>query len=105
MGYLLTQNATIQCMHGGQAQPSVTNSHVKVDQQAIVTQDCSYTISACSYQVGQAKVPCVTAQWTSAAARVKAGGVPVLLSDSQATCTPNGTGVNIIMAQTRVKAL
>lgn len=105
MAYLLTENATIQCMHSGQAQLTVTNSRVKVDGQAIVTRDCTYTISACTYQPGSTKIPCVTAQWTSAATRVKAGGVAVLLSDSQATCTPNGTGVNILMTQTRVKGL
>jgi hypothetical protein len=27
----------------------------------------------------------------------------VLLQDSQAVCTPNGTGVNILMTQTRVR--
>ena len=105
MGYLLTQGATVLCLHGGQAQPTTPSTRVKIDQKAIVTQSCSYTISACSYQPGSAKIPCVTAQWTSAATRVKAGGAPVLLSDSQATCTPNGTGVNIVMTQTRVKGL
>jgi hypothetical protein len=105
MGYLLTQGSTVLCLHGGQAQPATTNSHVKVDQQSIVTQDCSYTISACSYQPGSTKIPCVTAQWTSVATRVKAGGVAVLLKDSQATCTPNGTGVNVVMTQTRVKGI
>jgi hypothetical protein len=27
----------------------------------------------------------------------------VLLQDSQAVCTPNGTGLNIVTTQTRVK--
>jgi hypothetical protein len=102
-GYMLTQGATVLCLHGGQAQPMTTNPRVKVGGQAIVTQSNAYTVSACPYQVEGLKSPCVTAQWTSAATRVKAGGVPVLLSDSQATCTPNGTGVNILATQTRVK--
>ncbi len=103
MAYLLTQGATVQCLHSGQAQPTVTNPRVKIAGQSIVTLSSTYTISACSYQINGAPSPCVTAQWTSAATRVKAGGVPVLLSDSQAACTPNGTGVNIGMTQTRVK--
>ena len=103
MGYLLTKTSTIQCQHGGQAQASTTNSHVKIDGQEIVTQSGSHTISACPYVVSTANVPCVTAQWTSAAKRGQAGGVPVLLQESQATCTPNGTGVMIVMTQTRVK--
>jgi hypothetical protein len=47
--------------------------------------------------------PCVTAQWTTAAVRVKAGGQPVLLADSQATCAPNGTGTVVSVTQVRVK--
>lgn len=103
MGYLLTQGATVLCQHSGQAQPTVTSPRVKIAGQAIVTQSSSYTISACPFMKGSAPSPCVTAQWTSAATRVKAGGAPVLLKESQATCTPNGTGVNIVMTQTRVK--
>jgi hypothetical protein len=68
-----------------------------------VTQSSTYTISACPFMQVSKPSPCITAQWTSAATRVKAGGVPVLLKDSQATCTPNGTGVNIVMTQTQVK--
>jgi hypothetical protein len=48
-------------------------------------------------------MPCVTAQWVTGALRVRAGGVPVLLQDSQAVCVPNGTGVNILVTQLRVK--
>jgi hypothetical protein len=43
--------------------------------------------------------------WSSAATRVKASGLPVLLSDSQATCAPTGTGLNIVMTQQRVKGI
>ncbi len=105
MAYLLTQDATVQCLHSGTAQPTVTSAHVKISGQSVITQSSTYTISACSFTKVSQPSPCVTAQWTSAATRVKAGGTPVLLSDSQATCTPNGTGVNIVMTQTRVKGL
>ena len=105
MGYLLTQDATIQCLHGGQAQPTAMSAQVKVNGQSVITQSSTYTISACSFMQGLKPSPCMTAQWTSAATRVKAGGVPVLLSDSQATCIPNGTGVTIVMTQTKVKGL
>jgi hypothetical protein len=50
-------------------------------------------------------MPCVTAQWVTAATRVLVGGVPVLLQDSQAVCVPNGTGVTIAVTQVRVKAI
>ncbi len=101
-GYLLHQGATVQCMHGGQAQPTVTSQKVKVGGQPIVTQSGAYTIAGCSL-TPQAGGPCATAMWTAAATRVQAGGEPVLLEDSQATCTPTGTGLNVINTQTRVK--
>jgi uncharacterized Zn-binding protein involved in type VI secretion len=103
MGYLLTQGATVLCLHGGQAQPTTTSSHVKINGQPVITQTSSYSISACSFMQGSKPSPCITAQWTSGATRVKADGAPVLLDNSQATCTPNGTGVNIVMTQTGVK--
>jgi hypothetical protein len=34
---------------------------------------------------------------------VRAGGVPVLLQDSQAICAPTGTGLNVVVTQVRVK--
>jgi hypothetical protein len=102
-GYLLHVGATVLCTHGGQAQPTVPNPRVKVGGQPIVTQSAPYTIAACPFTVPSGPLPCVTAQWTMAAMRVTASGVPVLLQDSQATCVPNGTPVNIVVTQVRVK--
>ncbi len=102
-GYLLHQGATVLCLHAGQAQPTAPNPRVKVGGQAIVTQPTAYTIAGCPFNVSGSPVPCVTAQFTTAATRVKSGGVPVLLKDSQAVCAPNGTGVNIVVTQVRVK--
>jgi hypothetical protein len=103
-GYLLHQGATVLCLHSGQAQATVPNQSVKVSGQQTVQQANPWTISACPFSTAAGPQPCVTAQWTSAATRVKSGGQPLLLQDSQATCTPNGTGVNIVTTQTRVKA-
>jgi hypothetical protein len=36
---------------------------------------------------------------------VKAGGVPVLLQDSQAITTPNGVPLNVLVTQFRVKGM
>jgi uncharacterized Zn-binding protein involved in type VI secretion len=102
-GYLLHQGATVLCMHGGQAQPITTNFRVKVGGQMVVTQSDMYSISGCPFNVSSSPSPCVTGQWVTAAIRVKAGGMPVILQDSQATCVPNGTGLNIVMTQMRVK--
>lgn len=102
-GYLLDQSATVLCMHGGQMQATVPNPRVKVSGQQTLTQPNPWTVSGCPFTAGTTPMPCVTAQWTSAATRVKSGSQPLLLLDSQATCTPNGTGVNVVMTQMRVK--
>ena len=103
--YLLHEGATVLCQHGAQAQATVSNQRVKVSGQATVQQPNPWSISGCPYVTGTVTTPCVTAQWSSAAKRVKSGGMPLLLKDSQATCIPNGTGVNIINTQMRVKAV
>jgi hypothetical protein len=102
-GFLLHQGATVLCLHGGQAQPTAPNPRVKVGGQPVVTQPSPYTVAGCPFSTAAGPLPCVTAQWVSASTRVRVGGVPVLLQDSQAVCTPNGTGVNIVVTQVRVK--
>ena len=103
-GFLLHQGATVLCTHAGQAQATVPNLRVKVSGQQTVQQPNPWTIAGCPFNVSGSPVPCVTAQWTSAATRVKSGGMPLLLQDSQAICAPNGTGVSIVTTQIRVKA-
>ena len=101
-GFLLHMGATILCMHAGQAQPTVTNPRVKVSGQPIVVQTSTYTVAGCPFPPLSGG-PCVTAQFVSGATRIFAGGVPVLLQDSQSVCAPTGTGMNIVVTQMRVK--
>ena len=103
-GYLLHVNATVLCLHGGQAQATTPNPRVKVGGQPTVQQPNPWTVAGCPFMTGSNPMPCVTAQWVTAATRVRSGGMPLLLQDSQAVCAPNGTGVNIVMTQMRVKA-
>ena len=97
-GFILHAGATVICIHGGQAQPTASNPRVRVGGQPVVTQPTPHVIAGCP-----SNVSCVTAQWITAAIRVRAGGMPVLLRDSQAVCIPNGTPVNIVVTQVRVK--
>jgi hypothetical protein len=101
-GTLLHLGATVLCIHAGQAQPMVLNQRVKVGGQPIVVRTSAYNIAGCAL-TGTSNPPCATAQWRTAATRVKAGRVPVLLQDSQARCVPTGTGLNIVATQSRVK--
>ena len=105
-GFLLHMGATVMCAHAGQAQPTAANPRVMVGGQPIVTQSTMYTIAGCPFTTpAGAPMPCVTGQWVLAATRVLAGGQPVLLQDSQAVCIPNGTPLNIVVTQTRVRGV
>lgn len=104
-GYLLNTAATVLCMHGGQATPTTPDMRVRVDGQPAVTQPCMYAIAGCALPPPPAaNGPCVTAQWVTAATRVRASGVPLLLQDSQAVCVPTGTGLTVAATQMRVRA-
>lgn len=105
-GYLLHVGAQVTCTHLGQAQPTASNSRVKVSGQPIVTKTSQYTIVGCTFPPPPAgNGPCVTATWITAAERVRAQGQPVLLQDSQAICAPTGTPLQVVGTQTRVKAI
>lgn len=104
-GYLLHVGATVLCLHGGQAQATAPNPRVRVGGQPVVTQPAPHAVAGCPFTTPGGPQPCITAQWISAATRVRAGGMPVLLQDSQAICTPNGTGVSIVATQVRVKGM
>ena len=103
-GFVLHAGATVLCLHAGQAQPTASNPRVKVGGQPVVTQPVPYTVAGCTLPPPiAANGPCVTAQWITAATRIRAGGVPVLLQDSQAICAPTGTGLNVVVTQVRAR--
>lgn len=105
-GFIITMGATTaQCAHGGQAQPTVTSTRVMVNGQPIVTMAAPFSIAGCPFNVSGAPVPCVTAQFTTAATRVTSDGLPVLLLDSQALCMPNGVPLLILSTQVKVSAI
>ena len=104
MGMLMHTGATVMCVHGGQATPTAPNPRVKVGGQPVATQTAPWSVAACPFVSGTNPLPCVTAQFVTASLRVTAGGAPIVLSDSTAVCAPNGTGVNVVVTQMRVKA-
>ena len=104
-GFLLHAGATVICAHAGQATPTTVNPRVTVMGQPIVMQSAPYIIAGCPFTTGSNPMPCVTAQWTTAATRITSNGIPVLLLDSQAICTPNGTPLVITVTQTRVTGI
>ena len=101
-GPLLHLGATVLCSHGGQAMPSSPNPRVLVSGQPVATMAAPYLVAGCAFVPPAGNGPCVTAQWMVAATRVLVGGVPAVLLDSQAMCTPTGTPLLPVVAQTRV---
>jgi hypothetical protein len=85
---------------------------VRVSQQPVATMVDTSTVAGCPFQVpvpgGTKPQPCVTVQWLAPAARVTAGGQPVLLQTSPGVCKsaeqiPQGPPT-ITVNQTRVLA-
>jgi len=103
-GPLLHQGATVICAHAGQAQPTVPFPRVRLGGQPVVTVSTMYTVSACPLPPPPAATgPCVTAQWIVGALRVRAGGTPVLLTDSTSLCVPTATPLTPVVTQVRVR--
>jgi hypothetical protein len=101
-GPLLHLGATLLCSHGGQATPTAPNPRVLVSGQPVTTLAAPYVVAGCAFVPPAGNGPCVTAQFVTSATRVLVGGQPALLLDSQAICTPTGTPLVPVMAQTRV---
>jgi hypothetical protein len=104
-GFLLHVGATVICAHAGQAQPTVPNPRVTVSGQPTVTMSTPYLVAGCTLPPPPgANGPCVNASWILGAARVTSNGVPLLLLDSQAICTPSGTPLTVVLTQIRASA-
>lgn len=101
---VLHLGATVICSHGGQAQPLVPFPRVLVSGQPVVTLSSPYAVAGCPFVTPAGNGPCVTAQWVIGAARVLAGGAPVLVQSGMSICMPTGTPLIPVVSQLRVLA-
>jgi hypothetical protein len=97
---LLHGGASVTCSHGGPATPAATVARVRVGGQPVVTTVAPYSVSACP-----ASDSCVLGYWTTASARVRALGQPLVIADGQSVCAVGGTALQVLVVQQRVKAL
>jgi hypothetical protein len=102
-GYLIDVGAQLLCAHGGQAKATTPSPRVKLGGQPALTVATMHAVAGCGL-TGTPNPPCVTAQWLVGATRVQSMGQPVLLADSQSTCTPTATPLTVVVTQLRVKA-
>ena len=102
-GFILHLGATVICAHGGQAMPVAPFPRILVSGQPVATLASPYAVAGCALPP-PAGGPCVTAQWIVGAARVLAGGAPVLVQSGVAICAPTGTPLTPVVTQPRVMA-
>jgi len=100
---ILHLGATVLCTHAGQATPLAPFPRVLLSGQPVVTLTSPYAIAGCAL-TGTPNPPCATAQWVVGAARVLAGGAPVVTMAGSSVCVPTGTPLLPLMAQTRALA-
>jgi hypothetical protein len=103
-GPVLHLGATVLCAHGGQATPTAPNPRVMVSGQPVTTLAAPYAIAGCAFVPPGGNGPCVTGQWIVGATRVFATGQPLVLMSGMSVCTPTGTPMMPVVAQTRVIA-
>lgn len=102
-GPILHMGAVVTCAHGGQAMPTVPSSAVFVSGMPIATITAPYAIAGCPF-VPPAPGPCVTGQWLLGSTQVFSEGQPVAIMTGVSICTPTGTPLLPISAQTQVIA-
>src|SRR6516164_3265913 len=103
-GPILHVGAVMLCSHGGQAEPTVPSPRVLVLGMPITTTAAPYVVAGCAFVPPAGNGPCVTAQWTVGAVRVLSNGQPVAILTGTAICTPTGTPLIPVSAQTLVLA-
>ena len=102
-GFLLHVGATVQCVHGGQAMPTVPNPRVSVSGQPTATMAAPWTVAACPLPPSGGG-PCVTGQWLTGTTRVTSNGQPLVVNAGTSVCAPTGTPLMVAFTQTRVTA-
>ena len=81
-GNLLSENATITCVHGGQVTFSPSQSRVQVRGRPVATLADSFRVTGCPFTTGSNPHPCTSVNWQSPATRVRVLGSPALLQSS-----------------------
>ncbi len=103
-GPILHMGAVVMCAHGGSARPTVPSPRVLVMGMPIVTIAAPYVVAGCAFVPPVGNGPCVSAQWTTGAVRVRSEGQPVVIMTGVAICAPTGTPLIPVKAQTRAIA-
>ena len=96
--------ATVLCSHGGQAVPTAPSPVVMVSGMPAATIVAPYAVAGCAFVPPGGNGPCVTGQWLVGSMRVLSQGQPLVIMTGVSICTPTGTPLLPVAAQTRVLA-
>ncbi|HEX7362551.1 MAG TPA: hypothetical protein VF283_18820 [Bryobacteraceae bacterium] len=101
---ILHMGATVLCSHGGQAVPTAPSPVVLVSGMPAATIAAPYAVAGCAFVPPAGNGPCVTGQWVTGAVRVQSQGQPLAIMSGASICTPTGTPLVPVSAQTRALA-
>lgn len=97
---VVTSATTVMCGHGGSATHMPTQMRVRVSGSPVAVASDQHAVAGCSLS-GSSGPFCTVLAWTAPAARVTAGGTPVLIQSS----VPVGVGPGVVVSgQMRVTA-
>jgi hypothetical protein len=103
-GPILHMGAVVTCAHGGQAVPIAPSPCVFVSGMPVATTAVPYTVAGCAFAPPAGNGPCIAAQWVVGATQVFSQGQPVVIMTGVSICTPTGTPLVPVSAQTLVQA-
>ena len=103
-GPILHVGATVLCSHAGQAVPTAPSPRALVSGMPIATIAVPYAVAGCAFVPAAGNGPCVTGQWLVGAVRVLSLGQPLAIMTGVSICTPTGTPLMPVAAQTRALA-
>ena len=104
MASVLTTGSLLVCAHGGQARTVMPSLRVRVAGQPALVQ-VPLVVTGCANPPPPVSTgPCVIAQFATAANRVRATGLALLVDSGRAVCTPTGTPLTVAALQARVDA-
>ena len=105
-GNVLTVTSQIQCMHGGKAILTTSNSKLMVDNTPALLESDIHTVVGCPFTLpGPKYSPCVRIEWTAGATKMESNGTKVLVQSSVGQCYSGEGAVQgvAIIASTQMK--
>lgn len=83
---VLTTASQAQCVHGGQVLLLTSNTTLFSGGSPVLLETDVHIVTGCPFTAGTVYMPCVTVQWSAAAASLTVNGAGVLVATSIGLC-------------------